>query len=97
MDEDRIRHAAKFKPTQILFVFATLLAFTYLAGYAYWQTKEHDYWSCRAIDGPLLADGCPLKPDGPLGVLLFILIPLAIAVSFVATVFILKKAKKSKK
>jgi hypothetical protein len=78
-------------------MFATLMAFTYLSVYAYWQTKEHDYWACRAIDGPLLSGGCPLKPDGPLYALLFILIPVAIAISFVITLFILKKVKTSKK
>ena|SRR3990167_11143165 len=77
----------KFKTTcfkQCTIAYLVIISFIYLAGYAYWQKRGQDYWLCRAVDGPTLnSDGCGIKPDGPMGVMLFIVIPFAMTILFI--------------
>jgi hypothetical protein len=84
-----------FQKTTI--AFCIVMALTYLLAYAIWETKDDSYWICRATNGPLLDQGCGLKPDGPLYALLFMMIPVGVAISFFIVVLILKLAGKTKK
>ena len=69
----------------MVIIYLVLIFFTYLAGYAYWETKNTDYWLCQAIDGEALASGrgCGIRPDGPLGALLVVVIPFVVTVLFI--------------
>lgn len=82
----------KYKTLILIWVAAML--FIYLAAYAYWERANHQYWSCRAI-GP--TGDCGFRPDGPMGALLFILIPLGATTLLFLVVLFLAKAKPAKK
>lgn len=59
--------------------YATIVT-TYAAGLSYWQWYSHKYNVCRGA-----ANYCTsmIEPDGPMGLVLFVLIPLAVTLSFV--------------
>lgn len=78
------------------FIYGVLILLTYLAGYAYWENQSASFWMCRAIDGPTYSGSCPLKPDGPMGVLLFVLIPIAVSILFASTVFGMSRIKRKR-
>jgi guanine deaminase len=81
------------KYKSLIFNWIALMLFVNLATYAYWERANHQYWLCRAID----SDGdCGLRPDGPMGALLFILIPIGATFLFFLAVFLLKKNKTGK-
>jgi hypothetical protein len=82
----------KFRAKWIFLVYIIMLAFTYLAGYAYWERQEHLFWICRVAEG----DACSiLKPDGPMFAVLALLIPAGMTILYgIISLSIYRKTRK---